>query len=76
MCKRLAETGFDRLQISDLIDRWIFSERDRKLVKRRILDGIRYEDLAEEFVLSVRQAKKIVYKCEERMLAKMEPWVL
>lgn len=45
-----------------LIDEWIFNERDRKILKRRLLDGIKYEPLAEEFGLSVRQTKTIVYK--------------
>ena len=48
-----------------LIDNWIRSERNRKIVKRRLLDGIHYEPLAEEFGLSVRQVKNIVYKSEE-----------
>lgn len=49
-----------RSELSDLIDEWIFSERNRKILKRRYLDGICYEPLAEEFDLSVRQVKKIV----------------
>lgn len=50
-----------------LIDDWIFSERDRTLLKRRLLDGIKYEDLAEEFDMSVRQVKAIIYKQSERL---------
>jgi hypothetical protein len=50
-----------------LIDEWIFSERDRKILKRRLLDGICFEPLAEEFDLSVRQTKNIIYKCEESL---------
>lgn len=42
-----------RSEVSDLIDEWIFSERDRAILKRRLLDGICYEPLAEEFDLSV-----------------------
>ncbi len=62
--------GFDlsRSEISDLIDEWIFNERDRKILKRRYLDGICYEPLAEEFELSVRQVKNIVYKSEIKLL--------
>lgn len=48
-----------------LIDKWIFNERDRKILKRRLLDGIKYEDLAEEFEMSVRQMKTIIYKKSE-----------
>lgn len=51
-------------QIEHLIDEWILNERNRKIIKRRLLDGICYEPLAEEFSLSVRQVKNIVYKSE------------
>lgn len=45
-----------------LIDEWIFNERDRKIIKRRLLDGVCFEPLAEEFEMSVRQTKTIVQK--------------
>lgn len=54
-----------RSEYEKLIDEWIFNERDRAILKRRLLDGICYEPLAEEFNLSVRQTKTIVYKCEK-----------
>jgi hypothetical protein len=50
-----------------LIDDWVFNERDRKILKRRLLDGICFEPLAEEFDLSVRQVKAIVYKSQKRL---------
>lgn len=56
-----------RSQWEYLIDEWIFSERDRKILKRRLLDGICFEPLAEEFDLSVRQVKAIVYKSQKRL---------
>lgn len=56
-----------RSELSALIDEWIFKERDRAILKRRLLDGICYEPLAEEFDLSVRQVKRIVYKAEEHI---------
>ena len=56
-----------RSELEHLIDEWIFHERDRKIIKRRWLDGIRFEPLAEEFDLSVRQVKNIVYKCETKL---------
>nr|DAI82380.1 MAG TPA: RNA polymerase sigma factor [Caudoviricetes sp.] len=54
-------------QISKLIDEWILNERNRKILKRRLLDGICYEPLAEEFDLSVRQIKNICYKGEVKI---------
>lgn len=56
-----------RSQWEYLVDEWIFSERDRKILKRRLLDGICFEPLAEEFGLSVRQTKSIVYKAQEKL---------
>lgn len=51
----IPRSGWERL-----IDEWIFSERDRKILKRRLLDGITHERIAEEFDMSVRQIKYIV----------------
>ena len=45
-----------------LINEHIHSQRDRDVMKRRFIDGICYEPLAEEFDLSVSQIKRIVYK--------------
>ena len=56
---------YANIEIAVIIDTWIHSERDRKILKRRLIDGTCYEPLAEEFELSVRQIKKIVYKGQE-----------
>lgn len=45
----------------------IHSERDRRILKRRLIDGICYEPLAEEFDISVRQMKNIIYRAEARL---------
>lgn len=55
-------------QISAVIDEHIHSQRDRLILKRRLVDGIFFEPLAEEFDLSVRQVKNIVYKGTEIIL--------
>ena len=54
-------------QISHAIDEYIHSERDRAILKRRLIDGICFEPLAEEFGLSVRQIKTIVYKAQNKL---------
>lgn len=51
-------------EMERIIDEYIHSERDRKILKRRLIDGICYEPLAEEFNLSVKQTKNIIYKSE------------
>ncbi len=54
-----------RSEIEHLIDEWIFNERNRKILKRRLCDGVTYERLAEEFELSTQQIKSIVYKSQD-----------
>lgn len=56
-----------RSEICKLIDEWVLNERNRAILKRRLCDGICYEKLAEEFELSVKQVKNIVYKAQERL---------
>ena len=51
-------------QIREIIGEYIHSERDRKIMERRLVDGITFERLAEEFDLSVRCVKSIVYRCQ------------
>ena len=58
---------YSNSQISKLIDEYIHSERDRAILKRRLIDGICYEPLAEEFEMSVRQIKTIVYQGQNRL---------
>lgn len=54
-------------QIIHLINEWIHSQRDRAILKRRLIDGITYEKLSEEFDMSVKQIKRIVYKCQDKL---------
>ena len=60
---------YSNSQISGIIDEYIHSERNRKILKRRYVDGITYERIAEEFDLSVRQVKTIVYRSEQTIIA-------
>lgn len=61
-----------RSEIESLIDEWILNERDRRILKRRMIDGICYEPLAEEFDLSVQRVKSIVYKSKEKLFRHLE----
>lgn len=43
-----------RSEIERQIDEWVRSERDRYILKRRLLDGVTYERLADELELDER----------------------
>ncbi len=62
---------YSNSMIANIIDEYIHSDRDRKILKRRFIDGICYEPLAEEFNLSVKQIKNIIYKNENKIFKHM-----
>lgn len=64
---KIEETGLTANDIIELIDQRVLNERDRKLLCRRYIDGITYEQLAEEFDLSRTQVCNIVYKYQKRI---------
>lgn len=53
-------TDVSNSRIAETIDEWVRGERDRKIMKRRLIDGIKFESLAEEFEISVSHARRIV----------------
>ena len=62
------DRDLSRTEIEFAIDEWIIgknAERDRKVLRRRLIDGVTFEKLAEEQELSVSQVKRIIWKNEE-----------
>ena len=59
---------YSNSDIDHYIDEYIHSERNRRILKRKLIDGITYEALAEEFDLSVTSVKKIVLKGMDTLL--------
>lgn len=50
--------------IARVIDEYIHSERDRKIAKRRLIDGVSIERLAEEFERTPRAMQTKVAKLQ------------
>jgi DNA-directed RNA polymerase specialized sigma24 family protein len=63
----LDEFGLSRQQVLELIDSYIFHERNRQVLRRRLLDGVGYEELAYEFGLSVNQVKTVCYTAIQKL---------
>ena len=66
------ESGLNTDEWRTLIDKWIFNERYREILKRQLIDGLGFEELAEEFGYSVNGIKKIVYKAQEKLFSKIK----
>ena len=53
-----------------LIDEWVrglHAERNREMLKDRLINGMLYEHLAEKYNLSVRATQNIIYKASEQL---------
>lgn len=61
-----------RTEWENLIDEWIFNERDRQILKRRLLDGLTFEQLANEFNYSTQNIQRIIYKGTARLFKKIK----
>lgn len=59
-------------EMSFLIDEYCHNEVYRKVLKRRLIDGVCFEPLAEEFGYSVVQIKRIVYKASAELFKHIE----
>ena len=70
--KEKALESLSNTDIRRLIDEYIHNKRDREILKRRLTDGVCYEPLAEEFNMSVRQIKNIVYKGENTLYKRLD----
>lgn len=62
------QLNVSRTEAEGLINEWIFNARDRNILRRRILDGLTFEELAEEFNLSTQRTKAIVYQSMDILL--------
>lgn len=70
--KKLETIDLSRSEWENLIDEWIFSEKDREIIKRRLLDGLTFEQLANEFNYSTQNIQRIIYKGTARLFKKIK----
>ncbi len=65
----IEDSNLDRFEWENLIDRWIFDEKDRIILKRKFLDNIALEKIAEEkdVNLSSRQVNRRFEKAKKQL---------
>lgn len=61
----VADIEYSNTEISRAIDDYIHSDRDRQILKSRLIDGLTYDELSDRYHLSARRIKIIVYKAQE-----------
>lgn len=58
--------------VARVIDEYIHSERDRAIIKRRLIDGLSIEDLAEKYNRSPRAMQRKVAKLQTEVFIHMK----
>lgn len=53
------------------INEWIFSEEHRAMLKRSLLDGRTYEQIAEEFDCSRDKVARLIPKLQDKIFKKI-----
>ena len=69
----IEDGNLDRFEWENLIDRWIFDEKDRIILKRKFLDNIPLEKIAEEkeVNLSSRQVNRRFEKAKKQLFKRL-----
>jgi AraC-like DNA-binding protein len=60
-------SNFSRREWEEAIDQYIFDEKHRAILKRNLLDGVKYERLAEEFGCSRDKIARLVPKLSAKL---------
>lgn len=55
----------------NLINEWIFDEQHRLILKRSLLDGRTYEQIAEEFGCSRDKIARLIPKLQDQLFRKI-----
>ena len=59
-------------EIEYLIEQYIHNQVHREILKRRLMDHVKFESLAEEFNYSTRHIKRIVYNSQDILYKRLE----
>ena len=67
----IEDSNLDRYEWENLIDRWIFDEKDRIILKRKFLDNISLERIAEDLGMSPRQINRRFNKAKMQLFKRI-----
>ena len=58
--------------IATAIAEWVHSERDRRIIRSKIIDGLTFEHIAELEDMSPKGIQKIVYSAEDKLIRHLQ----
>lgn len=66
------EIDISRSEWEMYIDEWIFDETHREMLKRNLLDGRTYEQIAEQFDCSRDKVARLIPKLQDKLFRKIK----
>lgn len=66
------DIDISRTEWEKLIDEWIFDEQHREMLKRNLLDGKTYEQIAEQFDCSRDKVARLIPRLQNRLFKKIK----
>lgn len=70
--KKAENYDLSRSEWENLIDEWIFDEIHRAMLKRSLLDGRTYEQIAEQFDCSRDKVARLIPKLQDKLFRKIK----
>ena len=67
-----SEIDISRSEWERYIDEWIFDETHREMLKRNLLDGRTYEQIAEQFDCSRDKVARLIPKLQDKLFCKIK----
>ena len=65
------KSDYSNTDMSKAIDDYIHSDRDRQILKSRLIDGLTYDELSDRYHLTSRRIKTIVYKAQDGLFKRL-----
>ena len=69
---KMENYNLSRTEWENLIDEFIFNEEHREMLKRNLLDGRTYEQIAEQFDCSRDKVARLIPKLQDRLFRKIK----
>ena len=70
--KKTENFDLSRSEWENIIDEYIFNEEHRAMLKRNLLDGRTYEQIAEQFGCSRDKVARLIPKLQDRLFRKIK----
>ena len=68
---KMENYNLSRSEWENLIDEYIFNEEHRAMLKRNLLDGRTYEQIAEQFDCSRDKVARLIPKLQDKLFRKI-----